>query len=220
MHLKEIKLYTAHLHELFYFYHDVLGMNCILTGNELQICTRDSLLKFEKRVSNDDPYYHFAFNIPSNKNEEAYTWLKERVKLLWIEDYKSFIADFSGWHAKSLYFIDAGGNIAEFISRFDLSDIAEEPFSASLIHNVSEIGLVFPASSYNEKVNLFLSTWNLSYFIKQKPLAEFRAIGDDEGLFICVPEQRSWYPLKDKPAFNFPMELQVKILDKEFLLQC
>jgi catechol 2,3-dioxygenase-like lactoylglutathione lyase family enzyme len=220
MLLKEVKLYTAHLQKLFYFYRDILGMNCSLNENELQIRTRDSLLKFEKSASDDDPYYHFAFNIPSNKIEEAYIWLKERVKLLWIEDYKSFIADFSGWHAKSLYFIDAGGNVAEFISRFDLSDIAEAPFSASLIRNVSEIGLVFPAASYNEKINRLLSAWHLSYFIKQPPLEEFRAVGDDEGLFICVPEQRSWYPLKDKPAFIFPMELQVKTLSKEFLLQC
>jgi hypothetical protein len=220
MHLKEIKLYTTHLQELFYFYYETLGLDCELTRNELQICTRDSLLRFEKAVADNDPYYHFAFNIPSNKIEEAYIWLNERVKLLWIEDYKSFIADFSGWHAKSLYFIDPGGNVVEFISRFDLSDIAEEPFSATLIRNVSEIGLVFPASSYNEKINQLLSTWNLSYFIKQKPLAEFRAVGDDEGLFICVPEQRSWYPLKDKPAFLYPMEVQVKTLSKEFLLQC
>jgi hypothetical protein len=195
-------------------------MNCILTGNELQIRTRDSLLRFEKSIASDDPYYHFAFNIPSNKIEEAYIWLKQRVKLLWIEDYRNFIADFSRWHAKSLYFIDPGGNVAEFISRSDLKDIAEESFSASLIRNVSEIGLVFPAFSFDEQVNQFLSIWNLSYFIKQKPLEEFRAIGDDEGLFICVPEQRSWYPLKDKPAFIFPMELQVKTLSKEFLLQC
>jgi hypothetical protein len=220
MHLKEIKLYTAHLQELFYFYYEALGLECELIGNQLEIRTRDSLLKFEKSISNDDPYYHFAFNIPSNKIEEAYIWLKERVQLLWIEDYKSFIADFSGWHAKSLYFIDTGGNIVEFISRLDLDDIAQESFSAALIRNVSEIGLVFPGSSYNEKVNQLLSTWNLSYFIKQKPLAEFSVIGDDEGLFICVPEQRSWYPLKDKPAFIFPMELQVKTLSKEFLLQC
>ena len=220
MHLKEIKLYTAHLQELFYFYYETLGLDCELTRIELQIRTKDSLLRFEKSVADNDPYYHFAFNIPSNKIEEAYIWLKERVKLLWIEDYKSFIADFNKWHAKSLYFIDAGGNVVEFISRFDLADITEESFSATLIRNVSEIGLVFPASSYNEKINQLLSTWDLSYFIKQKPLEEFRAIGDDEGLFICVPEHRSWYPLMDKPAVLYPMEVQVKTLSKEFLLRC
>jgi hypothetical protein len=220
MYLKEIKLHTAHLQELFYFYYETLGLDCELTGNELQIRTRDSLLRFEKSVTDNHPYYHFAFNIPSNKIEEAYVSLKERVKLLWIEDYKSFIADFNRWHAKSLYFMDPSGNVAEFISRFDLNDIAEESFSAVLIRNVSEIGLVFPASSYDEQVRQLISTWNLSYFIKQKPLEEFRAIGDDEGLFICVPEHRSWYPLKDKPAFSFPIEVQVKTRSKEFLLQC
>jgi|SRR5882724_3463084 len=218
MQLKEIKLYTAHLQELFYFYYEILGMDCTLSGNELQIRTKDSLLRFEKAVAGTDPYYHFAFNIPSNKIDEAYSWLNERVKLLWIEDYKSFIADFSGWHAKSLYFIDPGGNVVEFISRFDLADIAEEPFSADLIRSVSEMGLVYVASSFNEKINHLLTAYSLSYFIKQKPLAEFRAIGDDEGLFICVPEHRSWYPLKDKPASIYPAEVLVKTPGKEFLL--
>jgi hypothetical protein len=218
MYLKEIKLYTAHLQELFYFYYETLGLNCELTGNELQIRTRDSLIRFEKSVADNDPYYHFAFNIPSNEIEEAYIWLKESIKLLWIEDYKSFIEDSAA--GMQNHFIDPGGNVAEFISRFDLCDIAEESFSAALIRNVSEIGLVFPATSYNEQVNQLQSAWSPSYFIKQKPLAEFRAIGDDEGLFICVPEHRSWYPLKDKPAFLYPMEVQVKTLSKEFLVQC
>ena len=80
MYLKEIKRYTAHLHELFYFYYETLGLDCELTGNELQIHARDSLLRFEKSVADNDPYYHFAFSIPSNKIEEAYMWLKARVK--------------------------------------------------------------------------------------------------------------------------------------------
>lgn len=219
MHLKELKLYTVRLAELFHFYHDTLGMNCRLSGNELQIVTRDSLLRFEKMITNDEPYYHFAFNIPSNKVDEAYEWLKERVELLWIEDYKSCIADFSGWHAKSLYFFDPAGNIVEFISRFDLADITEEPFSPSLIRNVSETGLVFPVSSFDAQVNRLLSAWPLSYFTKQQPLPQFRAVGDDEGLLICVPENRNWYPLKDKPALIFPMEVLVRSGEKEFLIR-
>ncbi len=219
MHLKEIKLYTAHLQELFYFYNEILGMNCNRSGNEMHILTRDSLLRFEESAANDDPYYHFAFNIPSNKIEEAYTWLTKRVKLLWIEDYKSYIADFSNWHAKSLYFIDPGGNIAEFISRSDMTDIVDEPFSAAHIRNVSEIGLVFSLSSFDQKTRQLLSERGLSYFIRQPPLDGFRAIGNDEGLFICVSEHRSWYPVKDKPAFIYPMQILVKTENTEFLLQ-
>ncbi|MBK5270799.1 MAG: glyoxalase [Bacteroidia bacterium] len=219
MHFKEIRLYSSHLQELFYFYYETLGLDCLVTENELQIRMRDTLLRFEKSTSNDNSYYHFAFNIPSNKIDEAYLWLKERLKLLWIEDHKSYIADFKTWNAKSLYFIDPGGNIVEFIGRFDLADVSETTFSASLIRNVSEIGLVFPEASFDNKIDKLLSSWDLSYFKKQPPLPDFRAIGDDNGLFICVPENRSWYPLKNKPALTFPLKVILNAGKGEFLLE-
>jgi len=218
MHIKEAKFYTAYLQELFHFYSDTLGMNCTLSGNELLIRTKRSLLRFEKSKNNTEPYYHFAFNIPSDKIEEAYSWLADRVQLLWIDDYKSFIADFSNWQAKSLYFIDPAGNVVEFISRLSQADLSDDPFSSDLIRNISEVGLVFPEKKFNEQVNFLLSKGDLTYFSKQPPLDGFRAIGDDEGLFICVPENRSWYPLKNKPAFLFPHDIKVKTPNTEFLL--
>jgi hypothetical protein len=38
-------------------------------------------------------------------------------------------------------------------------------------------------------------------------LPQFKAIGDDEGLFIVVPENRNWYPT-NKPAGIFPMNVE------------
>ena len=60
------------------------------------------------------PFYHYAINIPANKIEEAKDWLSNRVRLLWMEDYKDDIADFVNWHAKSIYFYDPAGNIVVF----------------------------------------------------------------------------------------------------------
>ena len=88
-------------------------------------------LIFDEIDTTGNPFYHFAFNIPSNKFEEAFQWMQTRVDLLWLDDYKSYIADFTNWNAKSFYFTDPAGNILEFISRFDLDDIAAEPFSAA-----------------------------------------------------------------------------------------
>jgi len=218
MYFKEIRLYTSHLQELFYFYYETLEMDCSLSANELQIRAGDTLFLFKKSQTSHDPAYHFAFNIPSNKIDEAFLWLRERLKLLWIEDHKSYIADFKTWNAKSLYFIDPGSNIVEFISRFDLKDNVEETFSSSHIRNVSEIGLVFPESSFNDNVNHLLTKYGLSYFVKQPPFFDFGAIGDDNGLFICVPEKRNWFPLKSKPALIFPMQVLIKIDKGEFLL--
>jgi hypothetical protein len=81
----------------------------------------------------------------------------------------------------------------------------DEPFSAAHIRNVSEIGLVFPADSFDDDVKGLMKQYSLSYFGKQPPLPQFRAIGDDEGLFVIVPENRVWFSTKDTIAQIFPM---------------
>jgi hypothetical protein len=52
-----------------------------------------------------------------------------------------------------------------------------------------------------------MKQYSLSYFGKQPPLAQFRAIGDDEGLFVIVPENRVWFSTKDTIAQIFPMHI-------------
>lgn len=209
MLFQEIRLQTRKLSPLYHFYKDILELFLSEPNDShFTIQTRDTRLIFEE-ASNalTDPFYHFAFNIPSNKIREAYEWLKERTDLLWIEDYKSYIADFRNWNAKSVYFLDPAGNVAEFIARADLNDVVDEPFSSSHVRSVSEIGLVFPEQSFKQSIEKLMKDHQLTYFIKQPPLESFCAIGDDEGLFIIVPENRSWYPCKDKPAGIFPMQI-------------
>ncbi len=113
MLLKEIRLQTKHLSALYNFYNDVLELPVKYLGEKnISIIAGQSQLIFE--VTDDDlnPFYHFAFNIPSNKFEESIQWLQSRVKLLWLNDYKSYVADFVNWHARSVYFLDPAGNIS------------------------------------------------------------------------------------------------------------
>jgi catechol-2,3-dioxygenase len=154
------------------------------------------------------------FNIPSNKIEEALQWLNDRVQLLWIEDYESYIADFTAWHARSVYFKDPAGNILEFIARFDLHDTTSEPFSALQIRNISEIGIVLPTEKFDKEVNDLLQKFQMNYFSRQPPMKHFRAIGDDEGLLIVVPEHRNWYPT-NIPGRIFPLAVKFEIAGKE-----
>ena len=175
MLLKEIRLQTKQLSALFNFYEDVLELPSIQSGNNsISITAGKSQIIFDETNALESPFYHFAFNIPSNKFEEAFQWIQSKVELLWLNDYKSYIADFTNWHAKSFYFIDPAGNILEFIARFDLNDIADEPFSAAHIRNVSEIGLVFPIKNFDADINNLLMQYSLSYFDKQPPLPHFR----------------------------------------------
>jgi len=168
-------------------------MDVIQSGNGITITAGETKLIFEEYSGMENPFYHFAFNIPSNKFQEAFEWVKPKVDFLWLNDYNGYMADFVNWHAKSFYFKDPAGNILEMISRFDLKDKTDETFSAAQIRSVSEIGIVFPADTFDEDVKEMMKEYSLDYFDKQQPLPEFRAVGNDEGLFIVVPENRVWF---------------------------
>jgi hypothetical protein len=208
MLLKEIQLQTNHLSALHHFYKDVLELNTVYSNKKsIAITAGKSKLIFEKAKGHTNPFYHFAFNIPSNKFEEAFEWMKQKVELLWLDYYKSYIADFVNWHAKSFYFLDPAGNILELISRFALNDILEETFSSAHIRNISEIGLVLSAETFQKDVEQLLLQYPLPYFDKQPPLPQFKAIGNDEGLFIIVPENRIWFSTKNMKSRCFTMEI-------------
>ena len=208
MILKELRLRTNHLSILYNFYKEVLELPTVYSNEKsITILAGTSKLIFEETSDIDNPFYHFAFNIPSNKFEEAFQWMKKRVELLWLDDYKSDIADFVNWKAKSFYFIDPAGNILELIARFVLKDAVDEKYSPAQIRNVSEIGLVFPIESFQKDVDNFRKLFPIPYFDKQLPLQHFKAIGNDEGLFIVVPENRIWFSTKNKRSQIFPMQI-------------
>lgn len=207
MLLQEITLQTNHLSALYNFYNDVLQLPVkYLSEKNISIIAGDSELIFAASDRSDNPFYHFAFNIPSNKFEEAFQWLQNRTELLWLHDYKSYIADFVNWHAKSVYFLDPAGNILELIARFDLNDTAGELFSSKQLRNISEIGLVFPDKDFDKGIKNIMNKYQLHYFAKQPALPHFRAIGNDEGLFIAVPENRNWFSTQT-PSGIFPLEV-------------
>ena len=208
MLLKEISLQTNNLFELHNFYKEIFELPTVYSNEKsIAVTAGKSQLIFEETNNPRNPFYHFAFNIPSNKFEEAFNWIKKKAELLWLDDYKGYIADFVKWNAKSFYFKDPAGNILELITRFDLDDIAGEEFSSMHIRNVSEIGLVLPVKSFDEDINNLLSQYPLGYFDKQAPLPHFRAVGNDEGLFVIVPENRVWFSTKDTLSQIFQMQI-------------
>jgi hypothetical protein len=206
MVIQRLTLYSSRIQELFQFYGTILELPLIQAGQGLSISVGSSELVFKPSQDGSDPFYHFAFNIPSNKIEESRKWMEKKAGLIWLDDYKSDIADFVNWHAKSIYFFDPAGNIVEFIARMDLDNEAIEGFSEKQILSISEAGLVFPVPLMSDKTDDIITKYQLSYFDKQPPLPQFKAIGDDEGLFIIVPENRNWYPTQ-KPSGIFPMEI-------------
>lgn len=215
MVFNEIQLLANNIPALANFYQQVMELPVVHSGEKsMQISAGNTSLYFGETQEIENPVYHFAFNIPSNKFEEAFKLMKNKVDILWLEDYKSYMADFTKWNAKSFYFEDPAGNILEMISRFDLNDLSNEPFSSRQIRNISEMGLVFPHENFDEEVNDLLQKFGLSYFKKQPPLPHFRAIGNDEGLFVVVPENRIWFGSRNKQAKIAPLQIDFTHADE------
>src|SRR5215469_5972082 len=184
MRIKKVFLQTAFIKTIGEFYSSILGLQVqSINDNEIRVRIGSSELVFTE-AKGTEPFYHVAINIPSDKIDEAKEWLDKRATLLWIEDYKSEIADFVNWHAKSVYFFDPAGNILELIARFDLGNRMKKKFSPKQFLSISELGLVFAHEEFEQKNSQLLDNYSLSYFYKQPPMPHFRAIGDDEGLFI------------------------------------
>lgn len=210
MKIKEVRLQTDILTALAAFYRDVLGMKVGKTERQAILFLKDSTLVFEPAIKEQKPFYHFAFDIPYNKIDEAKIWLESRVQLMRIEEYNGYIAEFVNWEARSLYFTDPAGNIVEFIGRAGLKDNSDKPFNTELIRNVNELGIVLPAERYDDHVLQMMNKNQLTYFERQPALEHFRAVGDDEGLLICVPGGRTWYPTDDIAAGIFPISLSIE----------
>ena len=207
MKIKKLNLQTAFLKTLQEFYSSVLELPVEPRDEEkIKIKIGESELIFTE-AKTGEPFYHYAINIPANKIEEAKKWLSNKVKLLWMDDYKNDIADFVNWHARSVYFYDPAGNIVELIARFDLDNSVNETFTSSQFLSLNEVGLVFTDENFEKKITNLEQSYSLSYFDKQPPLPKFRAMGDDHGLFVIVPEHRNWYPT-DKPSGMFPMVIE------------
>lgn len=198
MNIISLQLLTNNLKQTHEFYSKILGLEIIESQEDcITFKAGSSTLTFIQSPI-PDPLYHFAFNIPSNKFEEALAWMEAKVEILPVSD-TSKIADYTNWNAKAFYFFDFTGNIVELIARFDLNNYSDQPFTSSSIAEISEIGIVVD-DVYNRSEEI-TSTHHLPIFSKQPRLENFAAIGDDNGLFIVVDKQKNWFPtnLQAKP---------------------
>ncbi|WKL49358.1 VOC family protein [Flavobacterium pectinovorum] len=206
MKLEQIQIQTNNIQETTAFYQDILGLSIIEKNSKwVTIQAGNSILKFIEN-STFNSIYHFAFNIPRNKLEEAIEWCKNKVVLIVIED-QNVIANFEAWNANAVYFYDNNGNLLEFISRYDLENASTENFSSKSILNISEIGIV--TENPLELGNQLIEKHALEFFSKNNNSEAFSALGDDEGLLIIVKPNRNWYPTQT-PSQSNPTEIRIQ----------
>ncbi|KQB37069.1 VOC family protein [Flavobacterium aquidurense] len=205
MKLSHIQIQTNNIQETTAFYKNILELPIIeKTAESVTIQAGNSNLKFVEKPQFNS-IYHFAFNIPENKLDEAIEWCKSKVDLIFIEDQK-VITNFENWNANAIYFYDNNGNLLEFIARNDLDNAQTEAFSPKAILNISEIGIV--NENPLELGKQLITQHGLAFFSKNANSEFFAAVGDDEGLLIMVKPNRNWYPTQT-PSESNPTEVSI-----------
>jgi len=197
--IKRLDLHSEDPGELVRFYADRLGLP---SGRDGAIQAGKTELCFAKAES--PAIYHFAFNVPSNKIEDAADWLDQQGIPIRLASGRR-IVDFPNWNAHAVYFQDPLGNILEFIARHDLLPGEDRPFSTSDILGVSEIGIVVgdvPATVEEIRAELGFEVY------KDSLSAEFAALGDHEGMLIVVRTGRAWFGSPGLTAAAFPANVE------------
>ena len=187
-------LAAAPLAEMKDFYHRLLGLPVLEERKDrLTIYGGDTRLTFVAEKSGDqNPFYHFAFNIPENKIVAAHTWQKERTPLIPIPvklrdpRYPDDVVDYSHWNAHSIFFFDPAGNVVEYIARHDLKNAQPGPFGSTDILYASEIAFVVDevasaATELRKVVGIDQYRGGSDQFV---------ALGDEHGLLLVMKRGR------------------------------
>ena len=212
MNILELEISAVDLPAQRDFYAKILELPVTLDAAILEVKAGKTILRFTQAPSEFTSAYHFAFNIPENQYQSAKQWIASRISLLQdksgTEDFKS-----QSWNSTSLYFLDAAGNILEFIARHNLQNAATEEFNSSQILNVSEIGL--PSEDVIALADQLCTKLGLSVF-KQEPNETFTPVGDDHGLFILPIKDRIWMPDSGVPAKLLPVKVKGEANGREW----
>jgi catechol 2,3-dioxygenase-like lactoylglutathione lyase family enzyme len=205
MKIKEIILLSDDLNETSRFYSELMGFTISeSTSSKITFKAGSSQLTF-LRSNLQNCIYHFAFDIPHNKLNEAIQWLSSKVDLMEFQG--SNVIDFPNWNAKSLYFYDNNGNILEFIARFENKNESHHSFDSSSIVSISEIAFV--TDNVEKLAKDLIQTHGLKYYFRQIQREDFSVIGDDNGLIIIVKSTRNWFPTPIKVE-KFPVKVTIE----------
>ena len=191
MNIIELELLSNNIAETEKFYRKILGLKTVLVAKDEVIFRVGSTKLIFKEVIGISPVYHFAFDVPNNRFEEAYALIKSKTDLIPVSP-GSDIADFKNWDAKSFYFFDNNGNIVEIITRYANRAYSDDPFTGSSYVSVSEIGLV--TNNVPSLADRMWHEFDVPIFRRQPRGEKFTVCGDDEGLFVIAEKGREWYP--------------------------
>lgn len=189
MQFKSLNLFTHNLQAQKEFYVSILGAKLISeTSENFTLEIGWSKLTFVQ--STKEHFYHYCFLLPENQLTEALNWFEKRIPIVETEEGK--IVHFESWNARSFYFYDGSGNIAECIVRHDLNNQSDKVFDFNSLQGVNEMGL--PTPSIPETLAQFNAHFHLE--IWRGDTDRFAGCGDLEGLFLLPNHtiKKIWFP--------------------------
>jgi len=201
MKINQLELGTQRLQEMKEFYLNLIGFKLIFADAGIfTVQAGASTLAFRASSDKIQPFYHFAFNIPTNLLPDSMRWLQARgVEFLSSEDGEVAIDQGPKWNAHSCYFHDPAGNIVEFIARHDLDNAQSLAFTVEDVLCISEIGV--PVTEVQTVVDELRSECGLDVW-KSENNPKFVAMGSEDGIVIVVNHTRPWFPSKELPVVS------------------
>jgi catechol 2,3-dioxygenase-like lactoylglutathione lyase family enzyme len=196
--IHELTLATRNIADQAVFWGETLGLpvrGCPDGGIEVSL--KSSTIHFERAPTELDPRYHFAINIPRRSIENAATWIGQRHQLLAfhgdpdVEDRATITHTDRG--ASALYFLDAGGNIVEFIANDRLDNASQVPFGPASLLEIAEIGVATADTAATRAA--IQETLSAEVLWGGREGSLLTAIGDDHGVVIVAPTGRGWIPV-------------------------
>ncbi|MCI5058296.1 MAG: hypothetical protein MRY83_19450 [Flavobacteriales bacterium] len=205
--LVDLKCNLNRLSDLRKFYNEILGLKIVSESEKfIQFECGNSFLSFEG-IEHQDPFYHFAFNIPENKILEAQSWLIGKTALLKHRGRE--IMHFKKWNAHSLYFLDPAGNIVEFIAHHILDTKSVQQFDSNCILSIAEMGIVSnDVDQLASRISMKLEIEDFQeppVFFKNN---SFRALGHAGSMLVLSRKNRVWLMTDQKAdIFDFNMTI-------------
>ena len=205
MNIQNVTMYASNFEQTKQFYLTHLAFpSASEDENSFSILVGQTTITLHKALEGDTPFYHFAFNVPSNQFDEAKAWAKSKVTLSTEEGDDEVY--FDNIDAKSIYFEDPAGNIVEFICRLSDATASDEPFSSASLQKMSEMSLVvrnkLEASTLLQGVGIFNRSDE-----EILPIG-LTFMGDraDATYLLLVNEGRTWY-FSTKPSMSYPLSI-------------
>ena len=144
--------------------------------------------------------------------DDAFVWMKNRVEILNTTE-ENQIAFFENWNAKSFYFYDGAGNLAEIITHQNIDYQNTKTFNQNSILGISEIGLpTLDIKSTNQKIEEQTTSkfWKGDFEV-------FGTNGTDEGK-ILLPNyliKTTWFPT-NTAIQQHPFELVIESENQKY----